>query len=464
MPHTVKLLKGEKIPGFDNDAKVRTLRVLFDFVKLNPEEVLDLGRDPLTQERVRTIIKQTDRYNNVHTSEEEEIVDVTPNKDEIKIAERNKEARAIKLDSAASSLTASFSEWWKQGDYSFDFKADGDYFKICVSDKKRPAKIELHKRSTGLQWFLSFYLVFLVERQEAHKGAILLLDEAGLTLHPLAQKDLVAFFENLAEENQIIHTTHSPFLVDTSNVDRVKVIYIDKDGYTAASSNLRENEDKNNSTSIYAVYSALGLSVSDILLQGCQPIVVEGPSDQFYLNAVKLYLVKHTDFKPNNEFVFVPSGGAKGVSGVASLLCGRNESLPYVLLDSDSIGEGFKQDLQRKLYKENTSRILSAGDFNGIEAAEIEDLFPLSLMKRKLDVMLRNEEEIYFEDSYNNTKPIKFQIESFAATHGIELPKGWNVELAKSVKMQIQNSKVTIPDETVKMWRLLFDKLNTIDR
>ena len=33
-----------------------------------------------------------------------------------------------------------------------------------------------------------FYLIFLVESQEQHKDAILLLDETGLTLHPLAQK------------------------------------------------------------------------------------------------------------------------------------------------------------------------------------------------------------------------------------------------------------------------------------
>ena len=260
LPHTVKLLRGEKVPGFDNDAKVRTLRVLFDFVKLNPEEVLELGSDPLKQERVRTITMHIDNYNRPNkTNEEEEIVDITPDESEIKEAERNKEARAIKLDSAASSLTASFGEWWKQGDYSFDFKADGDYFKIWVSDKKRPAKIELQKRSTGLQWFLSFYLVFLVERQEAHKGAILLLDEAGLTLHPLAQRNLVAFFEKLAENNQIVHTTHSPFLIDTNNIDRIKVVYVDKEGFTVASDNLRDGIDASNKSSIYAAHAALGL-------------------------------------------------------------------------------------------------------------------------------------------------------------------------------------------------------------
>jgi predicted ATPase len=44
-----------------------------------------------------------------------------------------------------------------------------------------------------LQWFLSFYLVFLVESVGTHQGAVLLLDEPGLSLHPLAQRDLSGF-------------------------------------------------------------------------------------------------------------------------------------------------------------------------------------------------------------------------------------------------------------------------------
>jgi predicted ATP-dependent endonuclease of OLD family len=57
-------------------------------------------------------------------------------------------------------------------------------------------------------------LVFLVEAHESNAGAILLLDEAGLSLHPKAQHDLIGFMEELSKGNQIIHTTHSPFLIE----------------------------------------------------------------------------------------------------------------------------------------------------------------------------------------------------------------------------------------------------------
>lgn len=46
LPHAVKWLNNETVDGIHNDAKVRTLRALCDFVKLNPQEVLELGKDP----------------------------------------------------------------------------------------------------------------------------------------------------------------------------------------------------------------------------------------------------------------------------------------------------------------------------------------------------------------------------------------------------------------------------------
>jgi hypothetical protein len=160
LPHVVKLLNGEKIPGFDNDAKVRTLRVLFDFVNLKPQEVLELGKDP------GKIIRDARGIEQKYEPTEEEITEAT----------KKKEERATLLQSASSKLTREFADWWKQGNYKFRLQADGDFFKIWVSDDKRPEEIELERRSIGLQWFLSFFLIFLVESKDAHKGSILLLD------------------------------------------------------------------------------------------------------------------------------------------------------------------------------------------------------------------------------------------------------------------------------------------------
>lgn len=197
------------------EAKARTLKVLFEYVGLNPQEILAMGQ---------------------------ESSELAYLEDALKEASAKKGERQALLHSAQSKLAREFRDWWKQGEYAFDFRADGNFFKIFVSDRLRPEPIDLENRSSGLQWFLSFYLVFIVESRDAHREAILLLDEAGHSLHPLAQRDLAKFFANLSQTNQVIHTTQSPFLVDTNHVDRVKVVYVDEKGFTVASDDLRANE------------------------------------------------------------------------------------------------------------------------------------------------------------------------------------------------------------------------------
>ena len=347
LPHAVKLMNGEEVAGFNNADKVRTLRVLFEYVGLEPEEVLELGKDP----------QEYTHYSGSQYTKKEITADT------IEKATKSKEERTTLLNSASAKLTKDFKEWWKQGEYRFRLQADGDFFKIWASDDKRPEEIELECRSTGLQWFLSFYLTFLVESQDAHKGAILLLDEAGLTLHPMAQKDLATFFESLSETNQLIHTTHSPFLIDTTHINRVKVVCSDENGLTVASNDLRASNDKGNEQAIYAVHSALGLTVSDVLLQGCQPVIVEWVSDQCYLNAIKLYLIRNKKFGPKNEVVFIPSGGVKGVAGVTSIISGKNGSLPYVILDSDKSGQDAKNKLKSSLYASEEKKLI---EVNGV--------------------------------------------------------------------------------------------------
>ena len=336
LPHAITWLGGGTVNGIEtNQEQVRTLKVLFEFVNLKPKEILELGKDP----RVMAMERNRNSYS-------------IPSKEDIAKAEMDKEKRSILLQSASGTLTKKFKDWWKQGEYKFRFEADGDYFRIWVSDEKRLDEVGLELRSTGLQWFISFYLIFLVESQNNHKNSILLLDEAGLTLHPLAQKDLYKFFDNLSIDNQIINTTHSPFLVDTTNVDRCRVVYSDENGFTVASSNLREGNDALNAKSIYAVHAAMGLSVSDIMLHGCNPVIVEGPSDQFYLNAIKTFMIKENIFTPKSEILFIPSGGVKGIHGICSILSSNNDGLPCVIVDSDRSGKDAVNKLKTGLYRE----------------------------------------------------------------------------------------------------------------
>ena len=427
LPHVIDNLERNDITGVVA-AKVRTLKVLFDFIGLNPKEILELGNDSANLSQ-----------------------------DEIEKFNKKKEERTVLLNSASSKLTKEFKQWWKQGNYVFDLRADGKFFKIWVSDEKRPEKVVLEARSTGLQWFLSFYLFFLTQTKTNLKNTIILLDEAGLSLHPLAQKDLLAFFKNLATTNQIIHTTHSPFLVDTNNIDSVKIAYIDNDGYTVISNDLRANSDPKRDTSVYAVHAALGLSVSDIMLNGCQPVIVEGASDQYYLNAIKTYLIASGLFKPSKDIVFMPAGGVKGVSAIASIVSAKGE-LPYVIIDGDTSGTSFKDKLKKDLYKDEEHKLICLKDFvEGLEAVEIEDIIPFSCISKAIDRLFRNVDDFEFDEVYDSKKSLLSQIEEYARMNRVQLPKGYKVEIAKFAKQKIIN--MSEKEKEVDIWIKIFEQI-----
>lgn len=410
--------------GVKDAAKARTLKTLFKFVQLDPKEITELGSETtgnLSQAQIDTI------------------------------SEKKKE-REILLASASSSFTKTFNEWWKQGNYTFEFQADGNFFRIWVSDSVRPERIELESRSTGLQWFFSFYLVFLVESEQHHQNAILLLDEPGVTLHPLAQKDLFQFFENLAQNNQILYTTHSPFMVDSNHLERVRSIYIDANGKTVASPDLRAAErlrGKNQPQSIYPAHAALGLSVSDTLLINCSPVLVEGESDQVYLSALKNLLISKGKIAPLKELVFIPTGGVKGIKATSAILSGANEVKPLVLLDGDKPGSKMATELKGDFYAAEQEKVIIISQYTSLPNGEIEDLFPKGKFARVVSRFLPRPEEVdeEFDDVVLEDKPICDQIEDFADAHGIALEPGWKVRLATTVKREIMRGTDKIISE-----------------
>jgi predicted ATP-dependent endonuclease of OLD family len=432
LPHVIANLARTDL-GTREQAKARTLKVLFEFVRLKPEEILELGRDFPDASRQPT---------------EQEVT---------AIAEKKKQ-RSILLQSASALLTQQFRDWWKQGEYRFRFEADGNHFRIWVSDDKRPEEIELEGRSTGLQWFLSFYLVFLVERADAHDDAILLLDEPGLSLHPLAQRDLSEFFDGLAKDNQLLYTCHSPFLVDADRLDRARKVYVGADGTSKVTADLRAADgDVAQRGAAYAVHAAVGLSVAESLLLGCDPVVVEGPSDQHCLTAMKTLLIAAGRLKPGRELVFPPAGGTKGVRAVSSIVGGRDEVLPLALFDSDSAGRETAKSLRETLYAGEPGLVLEVATFTGMADSEVEDLIPADVLIKQLDRWQRAA-DVPFADLYKPGTPIVPQIEAWAAKHGVVLTKpGWKPELAKRVKQQlIADGHAKIAPEVLDRWQKLF--------
>lgn len=454
LPHVIDNFKRTDL-GEKERAKARSLKVLFEFVKLSPEQILDLGKEALP---IRVIEHTTDSYG--RKTKTGEHIEEAKEKD-IEEESRNKKERGILLQSASTTLTQNFASWWKQGKYIFDFQADGNHFRIWVSDDKRPERIELEGRSKGLQWFFSFFLVFLVESKDSHSNCILLLDEPGISLHPVAQMDLIAFFNSLANENQLIYTTHSPFLVSTNNLSGVHAMYIGDSGESVVSSDLRANK-KISEKSIYPIHAAIGITVSDTLLIGCQPVLVEGVSDQIYLQQIKKYVLAEGKYKNDKEVVFIPTGGVKGMSPVVKILLGREDNLPYVIMDSDKPGKDKIKQLHNGLYAEEKEKVIPVSEFVGEGEFEIEDLMPLDELARLFAKQYRRvNSEDEFDYLYDKNAPIVNQMETFAKDNGYTLHEGWKVDLAKDFQRNFERIVTRCGDDVKDKWLKLIEKVTS---
>ncbi len=417
-------------------AKSRTLKVLFDYLLLDPQKILDMGREGNHAQQPNLI--ESDQ--------------------------KKKQERDILLTSASTNLTKSFKDWWKQGNYRFRFAADGNFFRIWVSDNVRPEDIELENRSRGLQWFFSFFIVFLVESKGIHNNCILLLDEPGLTLHPMAQYDLIKFFESLSQTNQLLYSTHSPFMVNADRIGDVVAVYVAENGETKVSHDLREG-NKEAEKSIYPVHTAIGITVSDTLLLGCTPVLVEGPSDQVYLIAVKNYLSKIGKYSYGRELVFIPTGGVKGVNAIKNIITGVDEKLPFVLLDGDKPGLEMAKGLRDGSYKNDKDLVITADTVSSLKDAEFEDLMPAEMLAKLFSREYRGTKTADFDDGYHDpTKPIVDQMEAFLKANGHSKPEGWKVELAKAFANGLRRQTKAVDEKVVAMWEKLFEILTKSEK
>jgi AAA ATPase domain len=142
-----------------------------------------------------------------------------------------------KLEGAGNYLTREIMRYWSQNKHlqmRFDVRParPGDPERMRtgtniwgeVYDTRHFVSTGLGTRSRGFVWFFSF-VAWYSQIKHKKENVILLLDEPGLTLHGRAQGDLLRYFETeLKPVHQLIYTTHSPFMVDPTHFDRVRIV------------------------------------------------------------------------------------------------------------------------------------------------------------------------------------------------------------------------------------------------
>lgn len=242
---------------------------------------------------------------------------------------------------------------------------------IRVMNQRTGVSLPLKNRSKGFNWFFSFLVWFKRIQEEGDDNFVLLLDEPGLNLHASAQADLLRFIEDLSARYQVIFTTHSPFMIDSGRLNRVRTI-VEADGGTRVSDTIQEKDPR----TLFPLQAALGYDLAQNLFISPHNLLVEGSSDLLYLQHISALLAGEGRVGLRDDITIVPTGGLDKVATFISLL--RGSSLDIVCLLDTYRDQKAKSHLERMI----SEKLISAkavmffdSVVSGASEADIEDLF-----------------------------------------------------------------------------------------
>lgn len=260
----------------------------------------------------------------------------------------------------------------------------GPVLQVRVRNNRHRVSVPFDERSRGFVWFFSFLAYFSqLEREAGTDGRdlVLLLDEPGLSLHATAQRDLLRLIdERLAPKHQVIYSTHSPFLVSSQHLGRVRTV-IDADGVgTKVSADVLRADTE----TAFPLQAALGYEMTQTLFVGPDNLLLEGPSDLVYLDVLDAAVAAAGRVGLDPRWVKVPVGGAGKLSTFVSLM-GANKLNVAVVMDS-STKDAAAVDRLRDTGRLAAGNIITIGEVIGRGNADVEDLldpeFYLKLVNR----------------------------------------------------------------------------------
>ncbi|MDA4121846.1 MAG: ATP-binding protein [Thaumarchaeota archaeon] len=356
--------------------------------------------------------------------------------------------RHIQMASASAEMTEKFSKWWDQRKHSFRYSIDGPFFRVWVSDDLDPSEIELDQRSGGMQYFFSFYLVFLEEAKGAYNNSILLLDEAGIQLHGAAQQRIVTLLERLSKDNQLFYSTHSPFMIDGNRLDRVRVVYEDPlDG----TSKVSVNGWPKDRDSVFPLRAALGYAVTQSLFRSGKQLIVDDVTDYLILNAMSELLIKKGKQGLRNDIVVVPSGGASDLVPLATTMAAN--SVSYKALLDGSASSLNKGDVSHAELLEGSFLVSKYTKDGG---TGVEDMFPELYLKAVSKAYPKA--SLQFNESEAKMTGVTKKVDAIFARTGAGKFERWRA--GRLVAEWIFNKSGDVPDSSKQAFERLFNDIN----
>lgn len=360
--------------------------------------------------------------------------------------------RHYQLNAASVKLTQEITNIWapdasrSEAD-RLKVMADRQYLKVVVEDSLG-VDIELSQRSEGFQWLVSFFVVFFAEAAGDHKNAVLLLDEPGLNLHGLKQREFRSTLSRLANVNQTLYTTHSPFLVGPDELDLVRVVEMtDRKVGTKVLTSVTSSD----AAGLLPLQEALGYDMAQSLFSQQRNLVLEGLTDYWYVDAVSDMLRDGGGTALGEKVALVPAGSAGKVVYFATILHAHKLKV-VALLDSDAAGDqaARQETLIHALGQKSIAR--TKDTYAGLVAhPEIEDLL------RETLIAVAKTELAWDVEAVATSHPSEPIINVFART----IADFSKYKLAKAfLRWARSHTAADLLPSEMQQWSSLFEKIN----
>lgn len=307
-----------------------------------------------------------------------------------------------KFNNKLNKLINEFNKFYTQEKVEFVATFENDSLNFIVKTTNK--YLNLDERSNGLKWYLNMYIQIVSKTACSDiRNYIILMDEPGVYLHVNAQKELLNLFEDFtSKNNQIIYTTHSPFMIYEDKPYRTRLIIKDSNGNSNISNKYYSLPHKMGSKTetLTPLLKAIGMSMSYNILSinnERENIITEGISDYNYL---KGYFCLKKCNTPN----IIPSVSVDNINNIASILIGWGCKFK-VLLDQDSAGRKQYKVLTNKLVLNPNLIVFADGNKTPIEhtSFSIEDVFSDN-DKEKIGI---NSDDYHIEKAYYSLEALK---------------------------------------------------------
>jgi len=370
------------------------------------------------------------------------------------------------LQSASKRVTEVLQKIWQQQMVAINLELAGPnerQLRIWVSSDGGPDRFPEHQ-GYGFRWYLEFYLSCAVAVGK-ESNTVLLLDEAGIHMHPFAQRNLVEVLREIATHTQVIHTTHLPDMLDLENPERWRVAENNEESRIGTQILNEAYQPREEKIGFEVVTKALwGSVIVPALTLGPQNFFVEGASDGIYLHTVSRILGKDD---PNNALLVtgeILTFPVHGLPRYRTLLifCNRPGFNTVALFDSDVDGKRMKQQLINDgiLSPNKAIEINDVYPGSSSEERDVESMFGFNLLKEAAMQVYKADLPAGFDfrsDSLPTKGGLGKRFKVFFESQGIELFD--KTKVAEALKAIISSDPGRLPESNQERFTTLLAKI-----